>query len=159
MGGPSHTGDENAIAAGNGGGGWVASGGLDRCVKIWDLSILDSTFPHRPTYTIHPAFPVRRVHWRPDYGCELAIISNAEFSAGPNQDLTAEGIERTGRDSVANTNLACSSVGDAVEIWDVRRAWIAKWKVSDVSESVLGGCVTGVYLLRNTCVCTHTCTA
>jgi WD repeat-containing protein 24 len=129
------------------GGGWVASGGLDRCVKIWDLSVPDSTFPHKPAYTLHPAYPVRRVLWRPEYSCELAVVSNAEFSVGPNQDLAVDGsgneMERTARDIGQNTNLDGVRPGNAVEIWDVRRAWVAKW---EVLGSAIGGGVTGQLL-------------
>jgi len=36
--------------------------------------------PNRPTYTLHPSYPIRRVLWRPGYECELAVVSHADFS-------------------------------------------------------------------------------
>src|ERR1700722_5142330 len=136
MGGPAHTGDENV---GSSGGGWVASGGLDRCVKIWDLSVPDSAFPNKPTYMLHPAFPVRRVLWRPEYGCELAVGSNAGFSVRSNQDLAVETVVGKEKGKVGR-EVRSADTGDAVEIWDVRRAWVAKW---EITGSAVEGGVTG----------------
>ena len=36
--------------------------------------------PNRPTYTLHPSYPIRRVLWRPGYECELAVVSHVDFS-------------------------------------------------------------------------------
>ncbi|KAI0819575.1 hypothetical protein BC628DRAFT_1491791 [Trametes gibbosa] len=65
--------------------GWIISGGMDRCVKVWDLTTPPSRSrtPHQPAYTLHTSFPVRRVLWRPGYECELAIVSNADFGIAP----------------------------------------------------------------------------
>ena len=75
--------------------GWLVSGGLDRCIKVWDLTApaVNARMPNKPTYNIHPSFPVRRVVWRPSYECELAIVSNAEF---PNPDLAQNGVVGAG---------------------------------------------------------------
>lgn len=141
--------------------------------------------PQKPTYTLHPAFPVRRVLWRPSYECELAIVSNAEFATSAHADLLqsalsaslamapvqgvlsrvgsglgldvltqggggADAMQRSGRETPGGPAAAAdaksvfssspSGSGDAVEIWDVRRGWIAKWSVS--GSAVEGG-VTG----------------
>ncbi|KAG7450975.1 WD40 repeat-like protein [Guyanagaster necrorhizus] len=155
----------------NGGLGWIVSGGLDRCVKVWDLT-WPSTWvhiPHKATYTLHPSFPVRQVQWRPSYECEIAIVSNAELGTGSNPDMsqpsalagTAERGNRTfgldvagfgGRDASqngvnkdSNSGLAPGmkapnvvvGMGDAIEIWDVRRGWIAKWSVT--GSAIEGG--------------------
>ncbi|TFK48866.1 WD40 repeat-like protein [Heliocybe sulcata] len=88
-------------------GGWLVSGGMDRCVKVWDLSAARNTghMPHRPTYMLSTSFPVRSVLWRPSYECEVAVVSNAD--------------EGTGAEDRA----------DEIEIWDVRRGSIAKWQI------------------------------
>ncbi|TFK37938.1 hypothetical protein BDQ12DRAFT_713152 [Crucibulum laeve] len=167
----------------SGGVGWLVSGGLDRCVKVWDLSSAAAVahMPQKPMYTLHTSFPVRKVLWRPSYDCELAVVSNAEFSAPPNVSSSASSI--FGADSTTQTistglltrvssglglegmmravgasagagiiggdmhqkekiaatpavpstevkNYIPYSGGDAVEIWDVRRGWIAKWSVT-----------------------------
>ncbi|KII91642.1 hypothetical protein PLICRDRAFT_515536 [Plicaturopsis crispa FD-325 SS-3] len=115
---------------GEGGTGWLVSGGLDHTAKIWDLTSSGLThMPHRPTYILHPSFPIRRVLWRPSYETELAIVSNAEFGTGSNPDLAAT---ESGKDGKPGS-------GDRIEIWDVRREWVAKWAVS---ESASGGGVT-----------------
>ncbi|KAF7338217.1 WD-REPEATS-REGION domain-containing protein [Mycena venus] len=159
---------------GTGGLGWIVSAGLDRCVKIWDLSQPNSSantpnvsaghIPHKPTYTLHPSFPVRRVLWRPGYECEVAVVSNAnaEFGSGNFSEMmepapgatyaTALGVGAARTGSISTPNLLASSgavstskegrergsgVGDAVEIWDARRGWIAKWTVR--GSSIEGG--------------------
>ena len=134
---------------------------------MWDLTApgTGSHIPHRPTYTLHPSFAVRRVAWRPGYECEIALVSSTEFATGssdPSQPspcsntsglLTRAG-SGSGLDSVFRgpsvlegiygakdkLNLptvsepkkltSASGVGDSVEIWDVRRGWIAKWSVT-----------------------------
>ena len=131
--------------------------------QVWDLtaSASGSHIPHRPTYILHPSFAVRRVVWRPEYECEIALVSSTEFgtsSSDPSQAspssnnsvaLTRVG-SSSGLDSVFRTSTGldniyatkdklnlptvsepkASGVGDSVEIWDVRRGWIAKWSVT-----------------------------
>ncbi|KAJ7594255.1 hypothetical protein C8J56DRAFT_926294 [Mycena floridula] len=126
--------------------GWIVSGGLDRAVKIWDLSAPDSSvhIPHKPTYTLHPSFPVRRVLWRPSYECEIAIVSNAEFGSGSNPDLAQKapvpGPAGTS-DSLRSRKGTTRNSGDVMEIWDVRRGWIAKWKVGGATAD---GAITDI---------------
>ncbi|KAJ3749970.1 hypothetical protein DFH05DRAFT_16582 [Lentinula detonsa] len=173
--------------------GWVVSGGLDRCVNVWDLTSVtnskSSHMPHKPIYTLHPSFQVRRVLWRPSHECEIAVISNGEFSSGSNPDMGSSaggsasiqsnqaraivrtssmrsvqrnqgvlnrigagfglGLEMLGsgdhHEAARNKNERVGTVvtqspkrpasndggvGDAAEIWDVRRGWIAKWHVN-----------------------------
>ncbi|KAL4080472.1 hypothetical protein J3A83DRAFT_4199450 [Scleroderma citrinum] len=125
---------------------WIVSGSLDHTVKVWGLSGT-STSSHmlaKPTYTLHPAYPVRRVLWRPDYPCELALVSNAEFGAGYGSELMASPrlqnattafIAAASGADIKDKASKPGIVGDTVEIWDVRRSWIAKWTVeASVSE-------------------------
>lgn len=120
-------------------GGWLASGGLDRCVKVWSL---EEHIEHKPTYTLRTAFPVRRIAWRPDYECELAVVSANDYSthtldvsANPGGPLTRVtsglGLDMTMRTGDGAKDKVLSPAGDAIEIWDVRRGWIAKWRVSN----------------------------
>jgi len=115
-----------------------------------------SHIPHRP---IHPSFTVRRVVWRPGYQCEIALVSSTELATGcsdpsqpPPGSNNSDLLTRAGRlDSVLRgssggldsiyaakdkvpfqsrkSNIGFWS-GDSVEIWDVRRGWIAKWSVT-----------------------------
>lgn len=131
--------------------GWLVSAGLDKCVKVWDLSSPGSNthIPQKPTYTLHPSFPVRRVLWRPGYECELALVSNIEYGAAEAQpspspasppgtlasagsSLGLDAMMRAGNDNDKEKPVAPdpTSTGDAVEIWDVRRGWIGKWSLT-----------------------------
>ncbi|KAI0929589.1 hypothetical protein AcV7_005082 [Taiwanofungus camphoratus] len=156
------------------GAGWLASGGMDKSVKVWDLTVptTRSHISHTPTYTLHTAFPVRRVLWRPGYECELAVVSNADFGTTSNTDaLSAVSNVTTASNAgvVAGLVSAISSprigtvpIGagedgpgmegrapsvardggsDPIEIWDVRRGYIAKWVVN---KSAVEGGITDI---------------
>ncbi|KAG1739394.1 uncharacterized protein EDB91DRAFT_1134938 [Suillus paluster] len=118
---------------------WIVSGGLDHTVKVWDLTTSGTSahIAHQPTYTLHPSFPVRRVLWRPEYPSELAIVSNEDFGGGTEllasprlQSATPAFISASSSVTDATKDKDSKGNGaDAVEIWDVRRGWIAKWTV------------------------------
>lgn len=117
-----------------------------------------------PVYTLHTSFPVRRVMWRPGYECELAVVSNSEFStnsssldpASPPDPLTPN----TGVVPLPSGSLGASSripgaktppttkgdIGDQIEIWDVRRGYIAKWAVR--GSGVDGGVTGKTFFVR-----------
>ncbi|KAH8107815.1 hypothetical protein BXZ70DRAFT_912770 [Cristinia sonorae] len=133
--------------------GWLASGGLDRTVKVWNLttSAAESHISRTPAYTLHTSFPVRRAVWRPSYECELAIVSNVEFgisSVGNTNDSSSSPpavgspyvgtstllsdeatAERLPGSTIGITTPVRGQLGDPVEVWDVRRGYIAKWTV------------------------------
>ena len=121
--------------------------------QVWDASL--SHIPHKPTYTLHPAFPVRHVRWRPEYECELAIVSNDEFGTGSGSG--GEIVGTAGATPVVGAGAKGEAVtlgkerGDAVEIWDVRRGWIAKWAVG--GSAVEGGVAGKALCLRFGTVC------
>lgn len=145
-------------------------------IQVWDLTVptTRSHISHTPTYTLHTAFPVRRVLWRPGYECELAVVSNADFGTTSNTDaLSAVSNVTTASNAgvVAGLVSAISSprigtvpIGagedgpgmegrapsvardggsDPIEIWDVRRGYIAKWVVN---KSAVEGGITGIFL-------------
>ncbi|KAI9063837.1 hypothetical protein FKP32DRAFT_1571226 [Trametes sanguinea] len=152
--------------------GWIISGGMDRTVKVWDLTQpgTRSHTAHRPTYTLHTSFPVRRVLWRPGYECELAVVSNADFGTGTDFGHTSlsggpssasiglssglstalssprltsahlSGTESPRTPEERSSSVSRRETSDPVEIWDVRRGYIAKWVVN--GSAVEGG-VTG----------------
>ncbi|KAH9910400.1 uncharacterized protein BXZ73DRAFT_93801 [Epithele typhae] len=141
----------------NTGPAWIVSGGMDRCVKVWDLSSAPTRHAaYKPAYSLYASFPVRRVCWRPGYDCELAIVSNADFGSGsdfghgalsgptsssgslstmmhsPRISAThlAGGLDGARTPDERSRSVAASTDdSDPVEIWDVRRGYIAKWIV------------------------------
>ncbi|KDQ51501.1 hypothetical protein JAAARDRAFT_210996 [Jaapia argillacea MUCL 33604] len=144
--------------------GWIVSGGLDRCVKVWDLSntSLTSHIPNKPTYTLHTSYPVRKVLWRVGFECELAVVSNScvDFGGadpsisgvGAAPDIQGKdpglglglglGLGGTGDGESMVEGRSASRVArgggvDPVEVWDVRRGWVAKWRVG--GSAVEGG--------------------
>ena len=129
---------------GPGAGGWIASGSLDRTVKVWDIT--NPHFERPPTYTIATQFPVRKVRWRPGYECELAVASNAESGPCAVPDISDPGtIVDVDAEKPEVPVKRRTDIGDAVEIWDVRRGHIAKWQVGG---SAIEGGVTGTYHLN-----------
>ncbi|KAF7973520.1 hypothetical protein HWV62_14940 [Athelia sp. TMB] len=127
-------GDESTGTAG-GSGGWMVSGGLDRTVKVWDTSVVHMS--HKPVYTLHPPFPVRRVRWRPGYDCEVVLVSNDESGTGSGDNLGAGASSSADALSGSRVEATGQRNRDSVEIWDVRRSWIAKWIVA--GSAVEGG--------------------
>lgn len=99
----------------------------------------------KPSYVVHASYPVRRVIWRPGYETELAIASTVEsgfdlaskLSASPSEGSSGHGdkvqMATSGLSSMApmGKRVSSSKPGDLIEIWDVRRPWIAKWSVTD----------------------------
>ncbi|KAJ7748477.1 hypothetical protein DFH07DRAFT_1035629 [Mycena maculata] len=71
---------------GTGGLGWIRYGEpsfVDASVELncrifgYGISVnLIRHMPHKPTYMLHPSFPVRRVLWRPGHECEIAVVSS-----------------------------------------------------------------------------------
>ncbi|KAG6378014.1 hypothetical protein JVT61DRAFT_13692 [Boletus reticuloceps] len=130
---------------------WIVSGGLDHTVKVWDLpgSSMLLHIVNKQMYVLHPSCPVRHVLWLPNYPCELALVSNAEFSGGA-ELLASPWMQNATPSFLSSTapilelkymEVKPGLVGETVEIWDVCRRWIAKWTVN---MSVCNGGVTGM---------------
>ena len=117
-----------------------------------------------PAYTLHTSYPVRRVRWRPGYECELAVASSIDFDTGHKTSSTSGDnvasdavvtgsphVERAeaeeplsaGEDEKVAQATNSRTVGDPVEIWDVRRGYVAKWALrgSAVEGGVTGQCM------------------
>ena len=116
-----------------------------------------------PTYTLHTSYPVRRMCWRPGYECELAVASSIDFDTGHKASASAQDVAAdlgvmtgsphvdraeaeeslsAGEDEKVTPATSNRTVGDPVEIWDVRRGYVAKWALR--GSAVEGG-VTGQF--------------
>lgn len=138
--------------------------------QVWDFnSSTGGDGPQSPVYNLHTSFPIRRVLWRPGYGCELAVVSNADFGLGSGSDISVAAskmpspriaekpIQGEPQPLAILTELknhlnpkmpsepivsqTRNGVGDSIEIWDVRRQYIAKWLLNN---SAVEGGVTGL---------------
>ncbi|KLO18063.1 WD40 repeat-like protein [Schizopora paradoxa] len=115
----------------------------------------------QPSYTLHTSFPIRRATWRPGHETELAIasnnsndpvINNISSSSSTSSSHPKEGSEGASASSsspvssgfIENTRSnasACGSdvtpsasdfhSGSTIEVWDVRRSWLAKWTIQN----------------------------
>ncbi|KAG9034018.1 hypothetical protein FRB95_013889 [Tulasnella sp. JGI-2019a] len=95
---------------GTGSEGWLCTGGMDKTVKIWDMS--RQLQDRKPVHILHTAERVKAVAWRPDHPCEVAVVP------------TTPGLSaRSGPDSESRF----ASSPDRIEIWDVRRPWLPKY--------------------------------
>ncbi|KZV67776.1 hypothetical protein PENSPDRAFT_610968 [Peniophora sp. CONT] len=129
--------------------GWIASAGMDRTVKVWDLNSAGHTahMASMPTYTLAAPYPVRHARWRPGYECELALVSNAGFGGFGQEAASEAGSVTPDAGSISSSPevevtahaAAHRTVenGDPVEIWDVRRGYLAKWILP--GSSIEGG--------------------
>jgi WD repeat-containing protein 24 len=121
----------------------------------------DAHVSRKALYSMYTSFPIRCVRWRSGYECELAVTSyqDATATTQPNQsmDFAASGLglvsnsPKTGLLSHAVASeeekedhnlplLANTGGGNPIEIWDVRRGYVAKWTVRG---SAAEGGVTG----------------
>jgi WD40 repeat protein len=103
---------------------WLCTGGLDRTVKVWDMS--HSTIPQIPTHTLHTPNGVKRVLWRPEHDTEIAVVP-----------LTS-GISPAGGPGAVDDPNAVGGEADKIEVWDVRREWISKYILEAGDGAVAG---------------------
>lgn len=98
-------------------GGWVATGGSDGFVKIWDFSLV--TLSTKPVRTLYSSQPVQVVAWHPTRSTELASAPMPPLSvAVPTDETTsASGID----DAAAWRN--------EIEIWDTREVYFPKFSL------------------------------
>ena len=124
-----------------------------------------SHISRKPVYILHTSYPIRKVAWRPGYECELAVASYLEGPSSnqpnPALDLSTSGLTSSprlgnvvppGLVSSEDDKALYSRMGDPVEVWDVRRGYIAKWTVR--GSAVEGG-VTGMSCLWWYWTCTE----
>lgn len=131
-------------------------------IQVWDMtpSAGEAHVSRKPVYTMHTSFPVRRVAWRPGYECELAVTSYLDVATGAQSGQAFEssgsslglissspqlGLSHlTSQDEAREDDKlvqGSTTVGNPIEIWDVRRGYVAKWTVR--GSAVEGG-VTGI---------------
>lgn len=86
-----------------------------------------------PLHTLHTAYPLRRVAWRPEHATEIAIVPMSLQSAAatlvdPSIASVSQGL---GQDSVALDE------DSHIEIWDVRRHHIAKYALPTIDGAAV----------------------
>ncbi|KAL7418018.1 hypothetical protein BDY24DRAFT_373801 [Mrakia frigida] len=86
-------------------GGWIASGGLDKKVHIWNNSSPSKNL-HR---TLRTSLPVSKVSWRPGHDTEIAVSPYSKTSSG--------------------TLVDAVEADSQIQIWDVRRGYVPKYLI------------------------------
>lgn len=121
------------VASDGSGASWLASGGVDGLVKVWDMNSPTPALLR----TLNVARPVQDVVWRPGKPTELAVTTLAAVGGGvvrtgptvrggtPTSTFASVAMEDPGTGDV---DLAESREGD-FEIWDIRRESVPKFVV------------------------------
>lgn len=97
-------------------GGWVATGGLDNTVKIWDFN--QPNLSSKPSKTLLPSHSVLNVAWHPSHPTELAT-----------SPLPALGINETEHTDTSEASLQTSNAtpwstwSNEIAIWDTRQEY------------------------------------
>ena len=103
---------------------------------MWDMS---QSWERPPTaaHTLHTAYPVRRIAWRPGHPTELVVVpipqslSVPEATHAPNESFRnpASSTQFTSRPQSPQPAPHSSDVVAHLEIWDVRRHYISKYSL------------------------------
>lgn len=86
-----------------------------------------------PVHTLHTAYPLRRVAWRPQHATEIAIVPMSQQSVAatlvdPSIASVSQGL---GQESVTLDE------DSHIEIWDVRRHHIAKYALPTIDGAAV----------------------
>lgn len=95
------------------GGRFLASGGRDRVIKIWDMA----TDSRKPFHYLQTIASVARVQWRPD----------------------APAMTASGETSMANHLASCSLLSDSrIHIWNIDRPYVPFYSFDDHTNMTTG---------------------
>lgn len=81
-----------------------------------------------PIHTLHTLNPVKRVFWRPECDTELLVVPRPS-------GLSSSTVTRGGAASGVGEN---TTELDGLEVWDVRRGWIAKYVIEGGEGPISG---------------------
>lgn len=115
-------GERSDTAGGNREGGWVATGGLDKTIKIWDFSL--PTLSTKPARTLHASQPVQALAWHPTRPTELASSPLPLLSVDGGVDDAPPPTPTTEVPTLKD--VGGGSWKNEVEVWDTRRPYFPK---------------------------------
>ncbi|ORY90154.1 hypothetical protein BCR35DRAFT_299710 [Leucosporidium creatinivorum] len=115
-------GERSDTAGGNREGGWVATGGLDKTIKIWDFSL--PTLSTKPARTLHASQPVQAIAWHPTRPTELASSPLPLLSVDGGVDDAPPPTPTT--EVPLMKDVGGGAWKNEVEVWDTRRPYFPK---------------------------------
>lgn len=89
--------------------------------------------PPAPVHSLHTAYPLKRVQWRPGHETELAIVPLSHPSSNTSVDPTSSSALQG-----ADSQQFSGDDNAHLEIWDVRRHYIAKYAIASSDGSAIG---------------------
>jgi hypothetical protein len=97
-------------------------------------------FPSEPSHVIFAAHPVRRVAWRPNHDTEIAVVST---QAGISD--IAQPADRNHEPGPTDSSEEPAMEAESrLEVWDVRRSYVAKYILGLATRFVAAGAATDI---------------
>lgn len=84
--------------------------------------------PTSPTHTLHTAYPLRKIQWRPGHDTEIAIVPSFQNTSSSSVDPKIGSIPQGLGAHPAHPYQI--DLDPHIEIWDVRRHNVAKYAVA-----------------------------
>jgi hypothetical protein len=96
-------------------------------MQIWDMA-QSWDKPPTPTHTLHTPYPLRRIAWRPNHDTELVVVPQVQALV-PSSTVSIDPSIASIPQGLDHSSHSPSDDDAHIEVWDVRRHYIAKHAV------------------------------